>query len=957
MNLAVASRFRDIKEMHINSLFKVTIDDGYTDFHVDTETKIRVMPFISRFDQLRTVSFWGKDDEGAIKAAVEGYFYEGDGDSYPDEAPRPSMLAFLDMISGGYICGILPKHLKLSGLCCPDARGNMGRSNNCETCLRACKSFPLNSVADFDCRGSSASNGRAGRLYGLDVCLERATLESIVESRPGGKKLLRSKDHLLRLLGSGKRHEITSGDGELLYFVKYKQTELNEIKRVIEYAELNVKELDAREVSTAVQGSFSGYGNHSPPKNQCILSESSLQYLKDTIQLPIEREDFERPLADLIGHTHQLVSVLNQSDGEVNEDANEEEVERYDDIVVDCLRLVRQFLEVENNPPIQQVAKAIQSLANCLYSGNDEVKLEAAHSLVNILTKGTDENRNKIYEHGGIRKFYSLLDPTKDSHALVSSRALADLVTRGTADEITTFAEMGAIPKLIDLLDSKHEDCINSSLQVLVAAKEHIKGTDYKSLLTGLVINMNIQAHDQSDKLLNCSALLRRVLEANDPPIQTVIDFGVVPKLIEILTTTENDAIHLNLEHVVVGLLAGTKEQVDMLVTNTGFLTLLVSLVESLHEGLPEKAILALGKVVDASSRIRDMLVQAGIVMPLLRVLQTPNATPAILEATTRTLMECCREGRPNNFDTSKEALTILTKLLVNDHETVLYNTCWALFNILFRLSHEEVNEVMNIGFIQPLLKILSNSATPQYVQEPVLKSIQLISTRGDACIKALSLHDGITFLAKALSSFNEKNQKHACYAISSIISGSRDRIQSAIDNNVVPSLAQILPSEKIKATKKAALSALYEMTRAGSASQIKYLFTEGCLDTLFDLLNSAGCNSTGVALETLSCILTAGKQQSPNKARLLSSGIQDIEKKFRVLTDQNTRLDQNNERVELLWKKIAWLEVDQQNKCVESLKKAPDLLQEQLTDNDQRLQSIVQKIADVGEETPLGQV
>ena len=75
------------------------------------------------------------------------------------------------------------------------------------------------------------------------------------------------------------------------------------------------------------------------------------------------------------------------------------------------------------------------------------------------------------------------------------------------------------------------------------------------------------------------------------------------------------------------------------------------------------------------------------------------------------------------------------------------------------------------------------------------------------------------------------------------------------------------------------------------------------------------------------------------------------------MLTDQNTRLDQNNERVELLWKKIAWLEVDQQNKCVESLKKAPDLLQEQLTDNDQRLQSIVQKIADVGEETPLGQV
>ena len=613
MNLAVASRFRDIEEMHINSLFKVTIDDGYTDFHVDTETKIRVMPFISRFDQLRTVSFWGKDDEGAIKAAVEGYFYEGDGDSYPDEAPRPSMLAFLDMISGGYICGILPKHLKLSGLCCPDARGSMGRNNNCETCLRACKSFPLNSVAEFDCRGSSASNGRAGRMYGLDVCLEKATLESIIENRSGGKKLLQSKDRLLRLLGSGKRHEITSGDEELLYFVKYKQTELNEIKRVIEYADLNVKELDAQEVSTAVQISFSGYGNRSPPKNQCILSDESLQYLKDTIGLPIDREDFERPLEDLMVHTQQIVSVLNQSDGEVNNEGSEEEVERYDDIVVDCLRLVRQFLEVENNPPVQQVAKAIQSLANCLYSRNDEIKLEAAHSLMAILTKGTDENRKKILEYGGIISFYSLLNPTNDSHVdshvLVSSRALANLVTRGTDDEIRTFAELGAIPKLIDLLDSKHKDCVNSSLQVLVAAKEHIKDTDYKSLLTGLVINMNIQAHDQSDKLLNCSVLLRNLLEANDTPIQTVIDFGGVPRLIEILTTTENDAIQFNLEHVMVNLLAGTEKQLGILVQNTGFLPLLVSLVESQHDTISEKAISALGKL---SKLHHEMLLRAG---------------------------------------------------------------------------------------------------------------------------------------------------------------------------------------------------------------------------------------------------------------------------------------------------------------------------------------------------------
>ena len=183
MNMAVASRFRDIKEIHINSLYKVTIDDGLTDFWVDTETKIRVMSFISRFALLERVNFWGRDSQGNIKAAAESHFV-GEGESYPDEGSRESMLSFVDMVSGGYICGALPRRLKISGLVCPDAGNTHGlRGNDCKTCLRACKSFPLDSVAEFDCRGSSASNGRAGRMYGLDVCLEKATLESIIENR------------------------------------------------------------------------------------------------------------------------------------------------------------------------------------------------------------------------------------------------------------------------------------------------------------------------------------------------------------------------------------------------------------------------------------------------------------------------------------------------------------------------------------------------------------------------------------------------------------------------------------------------------------------------------------------------------------------------------------------------------------------------------------------------------
>ena len=56
-------------------------------------------------------------------------------------------------------------------------------------------------------------------MYGLDVCLERAQIESIIESRQGGHELLRSEDRLLRLLGSGKQYKFSSDESSSLYMV------------------------------------------------------------------------------------------------------------------------------------------------------------------------------------------------------------------------------------------------------------------------------------------------------------------------------------------------------------------------------------------------------------------------------------------------------------------------------------------------------------------------------------------------------------------------------------------------------------------------------------------------------------------------------------------------------------------------------------------------------------------
>ena len=150
INLTVASRFRGIKVVNVNSLFTLQIhdegtEDEATSINIDMETKISIVPFLSQFHSLEYVHFGDN-----IGFKIDGGYFWEEGGGYPDVGSRESMLSFHDLLSGAFKSGALSKNLKVSGLCCPDAADHHGlRSSNCESCLRACKRFPLDVVASF----------------------------------------------------------------------------------------------------------------------------------------------------------------------------------------------------------------------------------------------------------------------------------------------------------------------------------------------------------------------------------------------------------------------------------------------------------------------------------------------------------------------------------------------------------------------------------------------------------------------------------------------------------------------------------------------------------------------------------------------------------------------------------------------------------------------------------------
>ena len=200
------------------------------------------------------------------------------------------------------------KNLWVLGLRCPDSHRGVNMFNvasSCPTCIKACKSFPIDSVLNFEQGASSewhlttTSNSNLRRdpnfteqLYSLDVCVTLDQIEDIVSKRPGGKELLYSKERFLNLLGNGTRLVVIDKNDTELYVVKYNGFEKELLNRFLAKSQLNVKTLSSDAVTEAIKRSFAAdERDRLPPREQCYLAESSFRALKN-MGLEFDEADF-----------------------------------------------------------------------------------------------------------------------------------------------------------------------------------------------------------------------------------------------------------------------------------------------------------------------------------------------------------------------------------------------------------------------------------------------------------------------------------------------------------------------------------------------------------------------------------------------------------------------------------------------------------------------------------------
>jgi len=424
-------------------------------------------------------------------------------------------------------------------------------------------------------------------------------------------------------------------------------------------------------------------------------------------------------------------------------------------------------------------------------------------------------------------------------------------------------------------------------------------------------ISSLVKAINSSDsrKRYTATVEFRRMLSVEEqPPIQEVINSGVVPRLMKFLSFDDDYKLQFEAAWTITNIASGSTTHTKVIVDNGG-ISAFVKLLRSPNAEVQEQAVWALGNIAGDSPEYRDLVLQTNNSMHLLINILNSSQEPKItmLRNATWCMSNFCR-GKPKpSFDKIQSCIPVIAKLLMQRDEEVLTDSCWALSYITDdqTTGNQKIAAVIQQKDVcSRLIHLLQHGKSS--VQVPSLRTIGNIVTGDDHQTQAMLRHNPLPALLGMLSCQKKTLRKETCWTISNITAGTPEQIQQVINANLVFPLVNILKEDSFDVQKEAAW-AISNIASGGTNAHLRFIVSQGAINALCLILKCSDAKLILVVLDALRNILKVGEKDANNANN-------SDDNKFAVMVEEHDGLDileelQRHENEEIYEKSVRILQ------------------------------------------------
>lgn len=415
--------------------------------------------------------------------------------------------------------------------------------------------------------------------------------------------------------------------------------------------------------------------------------------------------------------------------------------------------------------------------------------------------------------------------------------------------------------------NDENTNCMNTGINFPTAGSlPKLSKSDIKQRLSNInQLVTKLGSNDPTERL-QATVEFRRMLSVEDsPPIQDVINSGVVPRLMEFLNYSKEEKLQFEAAWTITNIASGTTNHTRCVVEHGG-IPAFVNLLSSANAEVREQAVWALGNIAGDSSEYRDLVLSTGNSMQrLITILTNSQVSPKLtmIRNATWCMSNFCR-GKPKpNFNQIKPCIPVLAKLIMQNDPEVLTDSCWALSYVTDDQTQGNIKIQSVIGcpgVAARLIYLLQHGTNA--VQVPALRTIGNIVTGDDSQTQGMLNENPLPALLGTLSCQRKSLRKETCWTISNITAGTPQQIQQVISANLIPPLVNILKEDQFDVQKEAAW-AIANITSGGNEEQTKFLVSQASIPALCAMVNCGDTKMIIVVLDAIENILKVGLKNS----------------------------------------------------------------------------------------------